>query len=334
MLKAPEWTEVTFPLFRKGVPIKNPEIHPDALGVELEIEYAQSRTWLANQGLYYGGVVRELSGTLRGEFPQEGSLRGKSFEWASPPMLMDEMERSLYTFQDILKRHHVKIKPSHRMGTHVHLNFQGKSQEQVAIFASLYYIFEPMFLELAGPSRQNNCFCLSSLWSPKSIRNALSQGGLLEYAVPNSKYASLNLMPLEKLGTVEVRLLPGHIDAATTTFWVRLFDALRKVSLANFKTLKDVQTFFNRVPVEDFLSFFFGADAEAIRKMLRKKPVRELLLEGYNSSFFILSTDAVFRSADKYALEYDQLVLKRQKEFEEAIALLPKVAPVFNIVNN
>lgn len=156
-------------------------------------------------------------------FTEDGSLRCNGAEYISDPM--DRM-----TLLKCFKNLHAQIKLidpskafSFRTSTHVHVNCRTLEMEQVKNIVLLYALFEEVFFAMVDPSRRSNIHCvpLTETYLPNLYRE-----GLPVLHRKWHKYTALNILPLNKIGTIEFRHLQGTNDAVLIDEWLTALENL------------------------------------------------------------------------------------------------------------
>lgn len=189
------------------------------VGLELEIE-----KW-ANRGI-------ELTGFM---YKDDGSLRGSHVEAITYPTKGKFLENKLIEFFAV---HGVKpTNYSERCSTHVHMNVQDMTFEQVKTLALIYQTVERLMFGFIGNDRENNIFCVP--WHQSGV-TANFASRLVGAANVKTwiKYCALNLEPAARFGTVEFRHMEGTCDVPRILKWVNLVSCLKKYAMG--RTYKDV----------------------------------------------------------------------------------------------
>jgi hypothetical protein len=264
------------------------------MGVELELEY---------QGIKDTSAIRSVFKRLGWRTVDDNSLRGVSAEHVSPPQSVEKTFTDMKAFDKYCKETLAApvINNSHRCSTHVHLNFDQAGVTEILKFTSLYYIFEPMLAEIAGPDRKNNCFCVSTRTVPQAIaENIFYKNHFYEdiSKADLAKYSSINFCRLHDLGTIEIRLMRGYEKAEKLLNWLTILKDLKMSSKERFNSLKDIEDKYLNLPFLDFVALVFPNAVEAISVTFPdKKVLKKLLSEGYRMSFPLLQTDDMLNKA-------------------------------------
>lgn len=232
--------------------ITSKEVRDPALltGLELEIEYADDM----DCGDFF--TVTE-----------DGSLRNDGREFISYPMNYGTTAAALQQFFNINTVHPDAY--SERTSVHVHVNAQDMSWSQVAGVLAIYQVFEKLLFKFIGNERDKNIFCvpLSESAAAFNACNLLLSNRAHSVVVDWSKYTAFNLLPLQKLGTIEFRHMAGTSDVGRILQWLRIincifyyaknyeYDNIRDM-LFNLNTNSQYDSALNKV---------FGAEADLLR---------------------------------------------------------------------
>jgi superfamily II DNA or RNA helicase len=135
------------------------------------------------------------------------------------------------------------LRVNHATGAHVHLAWKGKDIGDVRRALELVRLFEPALATLVPPSRlarfdptggrydlaAPNGFCqpLSTVFTARRIAALRSEREVLALSEPHRRrFVTLNLRPLGELGTMEVRLHGGTLEAGKILLWLSLWQQL------------------------------------------------------------------------------------------------------------
>ena len=171
---------------------------------------------------------------------QDGSLRG-GLEYVSIPLKPAQVDKALNQLHKKWVDENAKIKYSFRCSTHVHVNTQDMTLEQLMCMIFLYMMYENVFMNLVADERVGNRFCLrfqdaQHLTNEVSHMFTLIRQGEGVHALRNLrqdalKYAAFNLHTLRKYGTLEFRALEGTQDVAKIAAWTEAIVRLRSTSM-------------------------------------------------------------------------------------------------------
>jgi hypothetical protein len=110
------------------------------------------------------------------------------------------------------------------------VNVQDLTLRQWVNYISLFCIFEELLVNVVGPERAGNKFCLRFKDADASMR--LLRQGILDENIPNIlggdlKYASCNIRATVSHGTLEFRAMRGNLDVPFIKAWVDILLALK-----------------------------------------------------------------------------------------------------------
>lgn len=189
------------------------------VGIEIEVEggpfpEGAPANWLVH-----------ADGSLRGDFAREYVIR--------QPINRDRVRASLDALAANIGGHNPVF--SYRTSVHVHVNVQDLTVRQWVAYLTLFGIFEEAFVNVVGPERAGNKFCLRFKDADRSLRviaEGIRDGNLAEYLGGDLKYASCNVRATRTHGTLEFRAMRGNIDAAFIADWVATLLALKDTAKA------------------------------------------------------------------------------------------------------
>jgi len=284
----------------------------NALGVELEIEFDGP---LNVELLHIYQMNRNISNHW--VTTKDGSLRGHGYEFISKPFTLDFLMGSVTDLFDCFKSAGVVIKQSHRTSTHIHLNFSKNKLNELYQFLLLYYFLEPTLFCLTEEDRWHNTFCVSSeMVSSNIARQAENFRPFWKFYEEDqaAKYASLNLVPLTKLGTLECRIFHGATNAEEVCVWLTAMMEL-KLFATSFNNIKDLYKYLEVTPFEEVLKKVFQKTHKHIFEhvMIHEKSLYELANRGNSMAFPLLSLEKKMEAAKNFLAEE-----KRKMELEIA----------------
>jgi len=160
---------------------------------------------------------------------EDHSLRDNGVEYTTQPIQGKYVESALLHLNDVLM---VDNKPvfSGRCSTHVHINVQDLSWENIYSFVLLYAIFEKHFFFVAGTKREENIFCVplyksTQLYTINTLKNYIKYW---------SKYNAINIAPIlgndysMRYGTIEFRHLYGTLNPEIILSWVNTISKIKE----------------------------------------------------------------------------------------------------------
>jgi len=107
-------------------------------------------------------------------------------------------------------------------GLHVHIGAKGMSRDHILSIVRRYANFEPSIDRMMPRARRNSQYAhsLNSLIEHYGQSLATTVTALMLGNVPGSRYYRINLVALQRHGTIEFRQHEGTVDADTITNWV------------------------------------------------------------------------------------------------------------------
>jgi len=189
------------------------------VGLELEIE-----NFNPEMERYFPGV----------DFTDDGSLRstdgGIGIEAITVPIetkYVRELLGRFFTQFEITPENYTE-----RCSTHVHVNIDDMTPEQLATLCLLYQTVESLLFLYTGEERDKNIFCVP--WnqcnlSYNIVRKIISYPEKSENPFRHwQKYSALNLIPIMNQGSVEFRHLGGTCDVDKIMTWIALLSCMFK----------------------------------------------------------------------------------------------------------
>jgi hypothetical protein len=187
--------------------------NPDLIvGIECEIEGWNTEEELRHKGFH---------------FESDGSLRNNGMEAITKPTkskFVPALLEGLYKHYNITNENY-----SQRCSTHIHVNCQSMTLEQVKLLALLYQVLERPIFGFIGHDRQDNIFCVP--WSQCNLSVDFAHKFIYDpnYTIRSwQKYTALNLLPLRDRGTVEFRHLEGTCDLERITAWLNIIGMMHR----------------------------------------------------------------------------------------------------------
>lgn len=182
---------------------------------------------------FYAGVECEIESVKEQEefegfmCTEDGSLRNHGVEYISVPLQKDKLLDCFSNLHANLEFYNPEEAFSSRTSTHVHINCRALQPEQTKTLVLLYALYEEFFFAMVEQDRRGNIHCVP-------LTETHLPGN---YAMPIEKlcgrwhkYTALNILPLQKLGTVEFRHLQGTSDVVLFGEWLQVLENLWKLS--------------------------------------------------------------------------------------------------------
>lgn len=247
-------------------------MQPDLIfGLELEIE-----------GFRHGGAIDGFN------YTEDGSLRDAGKEAITIPTKAKFLEEKLNEF---FKQH--RITPanySERCSTHVHMNVQDTTIDQLKTLALLYQTVERLLFAYVGVDRKENIFCVPWYQSGLTSRLVEKMSKSADATISKwVKYSALNLLPVRTQGTVEFRHLHGTCDVALILGWVNILSALNKY--AKDQSFEDLsKTILAMNTISNYDAFLTDVFREHTGKLTTPN-YKELLSNGVVDTKLMLMTE-------------------------------------------
>lgn len=185
------------------------------------------------------------------------SLRGGGIEYVTNgPIRLQDIPDNVRALRDLINTVGAKVKFSYRCSTHFHMNVQHVTMQDILGICVVFSIVEPYLINMNGPDRDGNHFCLPSYCTGdmyihvKHLCDTLLSNPLM-HDFGRGKYAALNLEPISMLGSIEFRTFPGSLDPTHIHRWATWLDNIKNVAVA--------------CPDKSFVSLLAEAQAEPHR---------------------------------------------------------------------
>lgn len=216
---------------------------------------------------------------------QDGSLRGESCEWVlSEPLDYDKTVTAIEGLFKGFEENGTTFKNSYRTSTHIHVNYQDKTNKQVFNLFVVHAILEKLLGRYCGEDRDGNLFSIYARDSERMVStmyDALFYEGTIRGAYgDNQRYAALNLSSLAKFGSIEFRLMGGLDNAKEALIWLSMVREL--VAFAD--KLDDATSLFEDLSFngpEQFVASIFSKDnAERLLGCMPSQELSDSFYEG------------------------------------------------------
>lgn len=187
-------------------------------GIEMELE----------------GIDKNLAGILRNWFIEaDGSLRDRGYEFVlRRPCNVKDCKNSLQELTDVFNREGVKPLLTNLASTHIHIDVRTFTVKQLKDLICLLMIVEEDLSANSGPDRNNNYFALSTSCSSDIIRDIASMRDknirtiVQDIQNRDERYRGINLVPLIKYGSLEVRYLGACPEPMEVQKWINFYERL------------------------------------------------------------------------------------------------------------
>lgn len=196
-------------------------------GVEIEIEREDGFSGVDTGGLSNYGV-----------FTEDGSLRG-GIEFVSGVLTPLQVDALADEYTEWAKDKNIQL--SDRCSTHIHMNVQDLTSDQLTSLVWLSAAVEPLLMEFSNPQRRNNTYCVPmynslnlSHWYSLVLDKLRSgqQRELNDVLQRAPKYAAIGGFRLREYGTLEFRMFPGLETGQQLKDWSRILEAIRQMAIS------------------------------------------------------------------------------------------------------
>jgi len=166
----------------------------------------------------------------------DNSLRNNGMEFViRQPVNRDRVLGSLQDLRKTLDDFGSRLDFSYRTSVHVHVNVQNMTLRQWCAFVALFTTVEEILVDIVGPKRAGNKFCLRMKDADEPlqmIRRGLRAENLRDQLHDDIKYASMNILATRTHGTLEFRAMEGNLDPARINDWVQVLCTLKDAAMA------------------------------------------------------------------------------------------------------
>ncbi len=182
----------------------------------------------------------------------DGSLR-EGYEYV---LRQPSKRENVHKYLDSIYKYFVRNLPkvSDNCSTHVHVNVQRLTVDQLVNFISLYFILEPALINICGEHRKGNLFCLSAsnCEHQYTVLESVAQGSSRLLQKNEIKYGALNLAAIATYGSLEFRAMRFPVSKEILTSWIHLLLEI-KDSANSIKNKVDILMRFSELGIEDFI---------------------------------------------------------------------------------
>ena len=152
------------------------------------------------------------------------------YELVSPPSTADEILSDLKLILEDLKATN-EVYLDSNCGLHVHVDCSRKSVSQIAEILVRYWMTEDFNFESFPALRENDfCFKLESLITLQQLTScelsSFSYKDLIFNLPILNKGAAVNLLALEKFGTLEFRAMGANFEMEQIQFWIFFLEGI------------------------------------------------------------------------------------------------------------
>lgn len=231
-----------------------PSIKKGEIGLEIECEGSDLfRTPLSYWTMHSEHSLRKY----KGHEPAEYALK--------TPVSRAVLDKALAYLKHRLESSNAFVADSPRTSTHVHLNCQYMTMQEVITFYLLYLIVEELLVEFCGEGRVANLFCLRVCDAGHfflTLQEAISSESYAILSSDDLRYTACNTAALAKFGSLEFRTgrcwtdVDGHLDTDKIKLWVDILQGI-KAQAALLDGPTSVCQLFEKLGPDDLLHYIF-----------------------------------------------------------------------------
>lgn len=208
---------------------------------ELKTEWQRTVHELWNQQEKKGqiGIEIEIPGAVtKNGCPgwvakNEGSLRRGGTEFVyEVPGLVKNIPAKLATLNEHLVNSQSRPNLNDHVGSvHIHVNVQKQTIRQVIGSVIVFTIVEPFLLNMCGPKRNGNYFCMSNhdtgdvYYQVKQLLDMIKNRQLIHWReglLARGRYAAQNIDSVPIFGSMEYRSFPCSLDGKLIQEWATI----------------------------------------------------------------------------------------------------------------
>lgn len=201
-------------------------VYQSLVGVEYELEGVSPSQFIdrtTEDVLKYWNII------------DDGSLRGRNIEAVlKSPLTGKDLQKAIDLLcTDLRENWEGKLSTNFRTSLHVHLDVRDLTPEQFSKLFLLYVIMELPLFQYVGISRKKSNYCVPAGYVVDLLdgMRGLYEGdyGLFTNCLnEQGKYAAVNLLTLQRFGSLEFRQHPGTYSAEITKRWINMLLAMKK----------------------------------------------------------------------------------------------------------
>lgn len=221
------------------------------LGIEIEVEgsfpFAPPENWQAKP---------------------DGSLGPRGVEFVTRQAFdAGRAEELLSRLDKAMKTPGTELNCTPACSVHVHMNVQDLRIDEIVKVLTMYYIFEDVLTNYAGPERVGNLFCLRASDAEEPIHrtvNSINDGRFPGAYGNDIRYAALNLLALQTFGTIEFRAFRAIKKTPMEVLpWVKMLLEIREAAL-RFESSQEIVEQFSILGVAEFINRVFGKESQKL----------------------------------------------------------------------
>lgn len=249
-------------MFKKGMKLEgklfdqiplNPHAvdHPDAFGVEVELE-----------GMHV--VTKKQEVAFYWTTHQDNSLRahdGEAIEYVfHHPLNIQDTTKAIDALFNHLLSPGVSVFESYRTSIHVHVNFGMETYRTIYNFITLCLILDELLTSQNGEHRIGNNFCLRAKDAQGQVAGLIHsvETGQEFYGLHgHERYSSINFVSLLKFGSIEFRSLECTTHKGRLMHWIGTLGRMKEAA-KKFDNPQDVIGQFSKMGWRQFLALVLG----------------------------------------------------------------------------
>lgn len=211
----------------------------------------------------------------------DNSLRNGGIEYViRNPVGRDKIRPALEVLEAWLRASNKVF--SYRTSIHLHVNIQGLTVRQWVSFIASFVILEEALVDIVGPKRAGNKFCLRACDADeplRMIRDGLRNEDLPRHLRGDLKYASMNVMASQTHGTLEFRAMEGNLDVAWITAWADVLLALKDYA-TKVESPIDIVNDMSALGPREWAKRIMPEGNPIVDKMLARDNIEQTLYDG------------------------------------------------------
>jgi hypothetical protein len=171
---------------------------------------------------------------------------------------------------------------SFRTSIHVHVNVQDMTVRQWVNFIVLFCILEEALVNVVGPERAGNKFCLRLKDAEEPLQrvvDGLKGRNLNVHVNGDLKYASMNVKATRTHGTLEFRAMRGNLDPVFINDWVMVLVGLKDAAKKSISPTPFIEELSMMGPAA-FAAKYLPANNTITRGVLGQDNLNDLLYGG------------------------------------------------------
>lgn len=211
------------------------------VGLEIEVE---------------GNTFRKTNLPLPWTYHRDNSLRGQDnaeYVFGSPQKFGD-VNKAVDDLWEMFKADGSKLDDSNRTSVHVHLNVSKFYLDRLTTFMGLYFALEQPLTAWCGEHREGNLFCLRATDAPAIVTQArrFIRSDMRAAVRDGLHYAGMSILPVSRLGSIEIRTMRGVSDPEAIKAWVDILRRLYDLSGDYRSPVEFIEGISNEGPLQFF----------------------------------------------------------------------------------